>query len=392
MRANSTRDVKMANRQFLYECIREHKSVTMTELEHITKLSRPTIVGLIREMEADKTVIKSGRGSSNGGRAPTLYSINAKVFYAIGIDFEFPTVRMAISDLEGTPVLTCVEHYPVDADKDETLSLLTEQLQQFIQSSGIDKKDFLGIGMGIPGIMDSQNKSSVVIDRIHGWVDVPIWEILTEHFGIPVYIQNDVNLLAWAEKRLWPKGEFDNMQYIAIRAGLGMAVMMNGKLLDGESGNLGLIGHMIVNAEGAQCHCGSHGCLGLYTSELALFQKYKKNTGKEISSVDDLIKLADQGDEAALHVLECAGRYLGVGIVNVANLFDISHIVVSARFKPDMLLKFAMPEINIRNNRPKRRKIYVSAARMDESQYALGGCLMVIDIVRPELHLGLQNP
>ena len=90
MKGNNLSDVKKANRQVVYECIWSHKAVTMTDIAYMTHLSRPTVTSLVQEMTADNLVVKSGYGTSNGGRNPVLYHANAGAAYAMGIDLEFP--------------------------------------------------------------------------------------------------------------------------------------------------------------------------------------------------------------------------------------------------------------------------------------------------------------
>lgn len=111
----------------------------MTDLAYVTHLSRPTITSLVQEMTADNLVIKSGYGTSNGGRNPVLYHANVNAAYAMGIDLEFPKVRMAISNLECENICFSVRIYPKDADKDQVLQLMKQQIDDLLLESGIDK-------------------------------------------------------------------------------------------------------------------------------------------------------------------------------------------------------------------------------------------------------------
>lgn len=383
MEVKSLSDVKKANKGLLYECIREYKQVSITDLVHITKLSRPTVTELVRKMETEGTVAKVSRGASNGGRAPMLYGINSKAAFAMGIDLEFPTLRMAISDLEGEMICSSIRRYPPDSDKDMVLSLLLKQIEDMVSESKIDTEKLLGVGIGVPGVIDRKNNLSVIIERIQGWENVPIAAILEQRFGWPVYIYNDVDMLAWAERKFSDLKDAD-MLYIALLYGIGMSIWMDGKVIQGEGGNAGRIGHMLVNTEGPECKCGSRGCLGLYTGERAMCRIYRELSGKSVSGAKELLSLADQGDAAAVETLETTGHYLGIGIVNVANLFDISHIVVSAPFDVTRFIELAKPALAARERNTLRRKITVVPGKMGEEQYALGGCMMVLEKVSSE--------
>jgi len=252
MKGNNLSDVKKANRQVVYECIWSHKAVTMTDIAYMTHLSRPTVTSLVQEMTADNLVVKSGYGTSNGGRSPVLYHANAGAAYAMGIDLEFPKVRMAISNLECKNICFSVRVYPRDSDKDQMIRLLKQQIDDLILDSGIDRSRLLGVGMGIPGVIDYKHNHSVLFERIEGWENVPIGDIIQRYVGKPVYICNDVNLLSWAERKAAHLEDVQNMLYIVIRSGIGMAIWTDGSLMQGEMGNSGRIGHMTVEKKGLE--------------------------------------------------------------------------------------------------------------------------------------------
>ena len=379
MKKNNLSDVKKANRQLVYECIWSHKSVTMTDLAYVTHLSRPTITSLVQEMTADNLVIKSGYGTSNGGRNPVLYHANVNAAYAMGIDLEFPKVRMAISNLECENICFSVRIYPKDADKDQVLQLMKQQIDDLLLESGIDKNRLLGVGIGVPGVIDYKNNYSVFFERINGWENVLIGDIIQEYIGKPVYICNDVNLISWAKRKVAHLEDIKNMLYIIIRSGIGMAIWNDGSLMQGEMGNSGRIGHMTVDKNGLQCKCGNRGCLGLYTSEKSMIRMYGELTGKELKWAGELFPLAEAGDAAALQVFETCGRYLGTGIVNVANLFDISEVVLSTSFDSSYILKSAQYALDARKMNTIRREVKVRKGLLQESSFGLGGCLLVLN-------------
>ncbi len=379
MRANNLSDVKIANKNLIYQCIRDRKQITLAEIEYATHLSHPTVTSLVRNLENEGRIIKAGVGVSCGGRAPALYSINAGSAFALGIDMEFPRIRMAVCDLEGSILCSSNRLYPIDSHKDQVISMLLSQAGDLIADAGIDIKKLLGIGVGVPGVIDRKSNFSIILERIHGWENVPIGSILEEAFQRPVYICNDVDLLSLAERKYGNTDSPSDMLYIAIRHGIGMAIWTDGSLFAGEGGNAGRLGHMLVNTEGPACRCGSKGCLGLYTGERAMFQMYQEYSGKTAQSVKDIIALADQGDDAALKTIETTGHYLAIGIVNVANLFDISHVMISAPFDLTRILNLIEPTLAISKRHTLRRSIHVRAAKMEESKYAMGGCLMVLN-------------
>lgn len=385
MKANTLSDVKRANKKLLYQTIKKKGQVTITELGRMTQLSRPTISSLVRELEDENLIAKNGYGISQGGRTPSLYNINAQAAFVIGIDLEFPPVRMAISDLECHLVFSSIRSYPLDSEKDEVLRLFFEQIDDLIRDSKIDPGRLRGVGVGIPGTIDYKNNYSVNLARISGWESVPIGQLLEKHLGIPAYIDRNVNLLSWAERKLVMKEKELDMLYIVVRVGVGLAIWTNGKLVRGEWGNAGRIGHMTMDINGPKCSCGSRGCLGLYTSERAMGEMYQKKTGRKLDKGSEIVSLASQGDKAAAEVLETVGRYMGMGILNAVNLFDITECVMLASFDLPVIMKY-IHEILVQRNLDKMKgEIHLREGKLKEEQYALGGCLLALE------HIGLDD-
>ncbi len=380
MRGVNVKDVKENNKAILYECVRKNGPLTLADLEQLTNLSRPTVTSLIRELEDENRILRIGHNYSNVGRAPVLYGINPDVFYAVGIDFEFPICRIAISNLAGKKIASVKRKYTMNTCAEDTIHLLMQQIEQAIAESGVNKEQFLGIGLGMPGVINQAQRRSLIFERISDWKDIPVGEILSKRFEMPVLIENDVHTLVRAERRLWHREEFSNLLFISIRSGIGMSVVMNGQSLNGENGNAGFLGHMVVNTEGPRCTCGKYGCLEMYASELSMLKMYKSWTNEDLESIAALAERAYDGDIAACRVLEYAGYYLGIGIGNAALLFDISRIVINAQFDTQIILRKAQATLNENINQYRKEgQITLYSGRLEEKDFALGGCLMAIE-------------
>lgn len=380
MRGINVKDVKETNKALLYECVRRNGQTTLAALEQMTNLSRPTVTGLVRELEEEGRLLRIGCDYSNVGRAPVLYGINPNAFYAIGIDFDFPVCRMAIGNLNAEKIASSRRVYPMQAAAREAVDMLVDQAEATIAQSGIQREKLLGIGIGMPGVIDARHRRSIVFERIPDWKDFEVGDLLQQRLGLPVYMENDVHALTWAERKLWSPKEFSNMLFIAIRSGIGMCVIMNGKSLSGENGNAGFLGHTVVNTDGLQCTCGKRGCLELYNSEPSMLKMYHSWTGEKAASMDELVASASAGNIAACRVLEYAGYFLGIGIGNAALLFDISRVVVNAQFDIGMMLGRAQETLNDNINRYRNvGKIKLFTGRLEEPDYALGGCLMAFE-------------
>jgi N-acetylglucosamine repressor len=300
---------------------------------------------------------------------------------------------MAVSDLKGNIIHKMQWGFPLDITSAVLIESLLINISKLITESKVEKEKIIGIGIGLPGIIDVQNGISVSIERIQDWKYIPIQELIEEQFDIPVHLRNDVHLLALAEKNLNPINHSDSFIYVGIRSGIGMSIIMNGSLYEGEKGNSGFLGHMTVDMNGTPCVCGNKGCLEAVAGELAMARKYSKLTGQEKKSssemaafeeiiVHRLSKLARQGDGIARRILEEAGIYMGIGIANVIKLFEISAIVIGPCTDQEegTFINFIRNEVEERTFENVKGRFSISSGKIsEEGLYPLGGCFLVIE-------------
>jgi N-acetylglucosamine repressor len=391
-KANHTKVVKQANKFLILDCIREYEPISQEEIVMKTRLSRPTVINIVKELLEENLIIKAGFGEPNGGRSPGLFSFNSKAYYALGIDFEFPIIRMAISNLKGSIIHKIQWRLPLDVTSAVAIESLLGNIADLITDSKVEKEKIMGIGIGLPGIVDVQSGVSISIERIRDWKYIPIRKIIEEQFGIPVHIRNDVHLLALAEKNLNPANHLDSFIYVGIRSGIGMSIIMNGSLYEGEKGNSGFLGHMTVEMDGAPCICGSNGCLEAVAGKLAMARKYIQLIGQDeefpqesmVPEEITLKRLSEQaqlGDEIAKHILEETGIYMGIGIANVIKLFEIPTIVIGPCVDQaeSVFFSFIRNEVEKRTFENVKGKLSILSGKLtEEALYPLGGCFLVI--------------
>jgi N-acetylglucosamine repressor len=393
IKANHTKVVKEANKFLVLNCIREYEPTSQEEIVTKTRLSRPTVINIVKELLEENLIEKTGYGESNGGRSPVLLSFNSTAYYALGIDSEFPTIRMAISDLKGNIIHNIQWRFPLDVTTSTAIESLMGNIEKLITDSKVEKEKIMGIGIGLPGIIDVHNGISVSIERINDWKHVPIQKIIEEHFDIPVYIRNDVHLLALAEKNINPMNKHDSFIYIGIRSGIGMSIIMNGSLFEGETGNSGFLGHMTVDVNGAPCICGSKGCLEAVAGELAMARKYIQLIGQDEKASTEIVvleeitlnrlsELARMGDGTAKRILEESGIYMGIGIANVMKLFEIPSVVIGPYKDQEetMFIDFIRNEVDKRTFENIKGSLSIVNGKMtNEELFPLGGCFLVIE-------------
>ncbi|KHL92323.1 hypothetical protein QW71_29870 [Paenibacillus sp. IHB B 3415] len=399
MEKNNTKILKLANKYLVLQCITTYEPVAVEDIVKRTNLSRPTVINSVKELTEENVIMKGGRAESTGGRTAALLTTNADAYYAVGADFEFPQVRMAIANLKGTILASRHFDYPLESSAEEIIRDLPERIHSFIQQSAVDMSKIEGLGLGIPGVVDVNSGSSKYIERIQGWRNVDIKKALEDKLGIPVYIRNDVHLMGLVEKRFYMPGQDEDFIYIGLRSGIGSAIFIDNDIYEGNNGNAGFIGHMILDVNGPRGFGGPKGCLNVFAGELSLIQKYKEAKAltdqlfpaeEQGIRLEHLVQLAEEGDPVCREILTEAGKYIGTAIANMVEMFEIPNIIIGGCSNLEGSgLFMAIQETALEYLKYHIDNPVITAGRLLEEEYPLGGCYLVFDHIfhKPQLNL-----
>ena len=377
MKSNNIKIVKKANKFLVLEVIREYECITVEGIINRTGLSRPTVLNIIKELLQDNIIIKSGYASSDIGRQPVLYSINANGFFAMGIDFDGPPVRLAISNLNGEPIYTSYWEIDLEDSIENIFNTIIENINKAIIETGIEISKILGLGLGLPAVIDKSKNKPVIISRISQWRDIALDVFIKSKTGLDVYVKNDAHLLGLAEKNFIKNTE--DIIYIIHRSGIGASIIMNGKLYDGNNGNSGYIGHTVINFNGKRCDCGEKGCLETYCSKRAIVEEYYDCTGQK-KSYYEIIKAAEKRDQNAIDILASAGEVLGLGISNIIKSYDIYTVVIGDLKCSENHLFFKIIKEAVKRSTKSfaLKPPKVILGKLKEENFGLGGCHYVL--------------
>ena len=389
MKNNSVGLVKQANRSIVIETIMSNRVVTIEGIVRFAKLSRPTVLGIIKDLSNENLVIKAGLATSEIGRQAVLYSLNSHAFYALGIDIDGPPVRLSISDLNGVSLYNTEFSIALTDSGEQVAETIVQNINRSIVEAGIDATKILGIGLGVPGVINLAENRIEFISRIKGCLQLSVSDLIGKKTGLPVYVRNDAHLLGLAEYSL--KKLTGDLIYVIHRSGIGSAIIVSGNVFAGPHGNAGYLGHSTINANGRQCDCGRIGCLETYCSKRAIVADYFKQSGVQ-ATYPEIVQLADDGDPVAKEIFAEAGRILGLGICNAIKMYDIATVVVGELGCDEKHVFFESICESIRQNTVEymRTPPVVVLGKLDESEFGLGGCHYVLKkfFRRPELKVG----
>ena len=295
--------------------------ISRAEIARLTGLTRTSVGELVADLEAEGLAEDIGRGPSTGGKAPTLVALIDDARHVVTLDLGERTFTAALLNLRGT-----IRHRATrdleGADGDTALALVTDLIDEIL---AVDHSPILGIGVGTPGIVDSHGTIRWAVNL--SWTDLPLGEILQTRYRLPTIVSNDSRAAAIATYLFGGEDRPSNLVAIKVGRGIGAGLVLNGELFGGDGDGAGEIGHIVVEPDGAECHCGRFGCLETVASAPAILRA-SEAAGFRGLTLEALGASAASGDASALAVVRAAGRALGTAIANLIGILDVREIVV----------------------------------------------------------------
>lgn len=311
---------------------------SIPELSKMIRMSTPTITRAIDELIQKGFLVEEGIGSSSGGRKPNLYGLNPSARYVMGIDISRYHVRIGIFNFNNKPV---VEIKTIDQGLEtspDILQTLKNEVTTFIKESGIDENKLVGIGIALPGLIDLHTGISYSYLQDEKPASIQFENI----FNHPVFVENDTKVMALGELAFGAAQGKQNVLCLNIGSGIGLGMILNGKLYKGNSGFSGEFGHIQVDPGGQLCYCGKIGCLETLASGTTMIKRARREIAEGASSIiktivngdinkisiDTVLKAAQQGDQFAIGLLSNIGEHLGRGIAILIHLFNPELIII----------------------------------------------------------------
>jgi len=261
--------------------------------------------------------------------------------YIAGIDLGGTTIQTVLTDEDYNVIAKAKADTLAKEGPDAVIGRMMDAIDQLLKDAGLNRDDLIGIGLGIPGLMDIRNGVSVFAGNL-GWENVQVLQPFRERFKVPVYMDNDVRVNALGEWYFGAGRGVKNMVLLTLGTGVGAGIIIDGKMLRGPQSAAGEVGHTIIVEDGPECTCGSRGCLEVYTSATAMMRRCRELMMKNSDSLlwklcdGDIDKLKanmvdrayDEFDSVARQVMNETAYYLGIGLTNVVNIFNPELVVI----------------------------------------------------------------
>jgi len=310
--------VRKWNLSSIFKAIRKQGPISRIELTKISGCSAGTVSNHVRTLIKKGFVIETKKGISSGGRKPIQLMINPNKAYIFSIEIEVNQIKIVMFDLEIKVVMKSIIPITYKDDYKKTLEQVFFEMDKMMEEKNLKFDNLLGIGVAVPGLIDKVEGILEFAPNL-GWKNVPISKIFKDKYGLPIILNNEAKAAAIGEREsIYPK--INNMVFVSINEGIGCGIFFNGKLYRGASGNAGEFGHIIINANGPECHCGNKGCWETLASENFIINSYLKlsNSNKELTK-KEIYQLGKNGDKKVIEIFNKAGRNIGIGLVNIIN-------------------------------------------------------------------------
>jgi glucokinase-like ROK family protein len=317
------------------------RSVSRSELTDALGVSRSkTSLEVGRLLEAG-LLVEDGLAESEGGRRSSLLRIPWSAGLIAAVDLGATSIDVALSTLGSDLVAHRGESADVKAGPKAVLRRVKDLLAGLLEEQGAGRNDVRAIGVGVPGPVEQASGLLRSPPIMPGWDRFPIRDAFAGEYAAPVFVDNDVNVMALGEHWGGVGKGVDNLLFVKIGTGIGGGIIADGRLYRGVQGCAGDIGHICADPDGPVCSCGNRGCLEAMAAAPAIVQKAERCARDGMSqilsevlaergelSARDVGEAASLGDYRALEIIRESGRLVGGVLATLVSTLNPSLIVI----------------------------------------------------------------
>lgn len=381
------------NRSMVFDLIRRKGPISRAEIARTIGLSIPTVMKITEEFSHKQFVQDVGKGESSGGKRPELLELVPDSKYIIGVGVGRSKTNVLMMNLAGEVFIREIMETGGTAVPEVWISRLIQVIENVIRESGLSRKQILGMGIGMPGILDEKS-GKVLFSPDFKWENVDMLTPIRERFKMDITIENANRALAMGEYYFGAGVDSRNFLVVNLGHGIGSAIMREGEFYRGSSGSSGEIGHIILEKNGPKCNCGNLGCLEAIASGNAIARDAKiavleGNATKIMELVNEdinrieaktVFEAARLGDRLAIQITERAMQYIGIGLANYINLLDPDLIILFGGLTNagDIFLKKVKEVLRERQMKFAGRQVKLVISQMGENGTAVGSASLVL--------------
>jgi len=319
--------------------------------------------------------------------------------YTAGVDLGGTKIFTLVTLPDGREASSDLRPTLADQGPEAVIGRIIDSVRASLAAAGATEAELAAVAVASPGTIDHER--GIVRDppNLPGWRKVLLVQALQDAFRVPVALENDANAAALGEHTFGAGRGFRHMVFITVSSGVGGGIILDGRLYRGATGAAGEVGHMVLDEDGPACGCGQRGCLEALASGTAIAARAAALATKGKSPVlarlahdsppltaEDVGRAAAEGDAVARGVIEEAGRYLGLGLVNLVHVFNPHGIVIGGGVSRmgDLILEPARKVVRQRCFPLSQEGLKIVVGALGDRAGALGAIVALGDAGRDE--------
>jgi predicted NBD/HSP70 family sugar kinase len=365
------------------------RRISRAEIARRTGLSRSTVTEAVDALLPTGLIAETGTGPSLGGRPPIVLEFHDDAGCILGVDMGAAHLAVALTDLRGRVLEWQHRPHSVRSDPQGTRTLIIELCAKCLTARPGSRRRLVGIGLAAPCPVDASHPerfSELVLPEWHGRSGL---HVLSTRFKVPLFVDNDANLGALAE-RWWGAGrDVDDFAYVKVATGVGSGHFVRGQVYRGATGFAGEIGHMAIDPQGKPCMCGLRGCLATLVGAPALVERTRELEDRHPRSVlagtrptiESIEEAALAGDPLALQVVQEAAHHLGIAVAGLLNLMNPKLVILGGGLARlgDLVLEPLRDVIRNRTLVSSLAAAHVRTSELGPQSIAIGAATLVLD-------------
>ena len=312
--------------------------------------------------------------------------------FAIGIDLGGTYTKLALVDTKGKISHRAKFATAAYKTRSDLIEAIVAEIRAILVKTGLSRKRLLGVGIGVPGIVDFKRGLVYNLTNVPGWKDTPLKRILEANLKVPVLVDNDVNVMALGECRFGAGRGATNLVCIPLGTGVGGGIIIDGSLYRGSAFSAGEVGHMPLKEEGLPCGCGSYGCLERYVGNRYIVDEIKgiirggrptiiKRLVKgDLSAITPEIisKAALKGDRLSMDFLAKVGKRIGTTLSGIVNLLNPELIIIGGGMAEagEPLFNSIRKTVNERSLPVPKRAVKILKAKLSNDAGVIGAAAL----------------
>ncbi|MFI7631690.1 ROK family protein [Microbispora rosea] len=371
----------------LLSILRNGQARTRAELVQLTGLSRSTVSQRIDALLIRRLILPAEDAAPSGGRPATAFLFNRRANIALAADLGVTHARLAVTDLGGEILADRNADLSIDRGPESTLGWVLDTFRELLAVSGHTLHDVCGAGIGLPGPVDHESGQAINPPVMPGWDRFPVRDWMSARIGVPVLVDNDVNIMALGEHWAMRPG-VDHLMFVKVGTGIGCGIIAGGQLHRGDRGAAGDIGHIRVpTMDQMQCRCGNIGCLEAVAGGGALAARLR-DLGLETADTRDVVRLVKEGNTKAVHLVRQSGREIGGVLASVVSFFNPAAVVIGGDLAEagDHLLAGVREMVYGRSLPLATQRLSIRASELGDRAGVIGAAVTVIEhFLAPEV-------